>query len=357
MTGVCVDLGRLVGNYRYARALAQGRELMCVVKANAYGHGIARVTRALYAEGCRLFASATLCEALAVRRCAPEARVLVLGDTPPRDAAILHAHRIAQCVHSLSYAAALSAAAYAPVSVHWKLDTGMHRLGFSCEAEGLDALLRAAALPHLQSEGLFTHAADAAHRVGVKTARQHADFLRAYSYLCAKGLSVCYVHTQNSAALVNHSFCEGNASRAGILLYGYGTPDVRPVLSWESRVVASHRVKKGESVGYFPPYRPPRDTNVFVLPVGYADGYARAYCGAQVEVGDRRATVVAVCMDMLLVESEYPVPDGTAARLLWDGYDAQALAQQGNTIPYEVLCRIGWRQTRRYRSEKNVTLP
>ncbi len=350
MSEAQISLSALAENYRYACRLAQDKSLMCVVKADAYGHGLVPCATHLFSLGCHLFAVANLDEAMTLRRALPDCEVLILGYTPPDCAALLTEHRIAQTVFSGEYAHALSRAALAPIAVHWKLDTGMHRLGFSCDEAGLCALVAASRLPHLQSDGLYTHAADAAHRIGVKTARQHADFLRAFSFLRAQGLSVRHVHTQNSAALSCHSFCEGSVARTGLLLYGYGDTGVRPILRWRSRLVQVKRVAHGESVGYFPPYRPHRDCKIGVVPVGYADGYSRAYCGAPIEVGGVRARAVSVCMDMTLAElaPDCRASEGTAVTLLGEGCDAEVLARHAATIPYEVLCRIGARVGRQY---------
>ncbi len=349
---VWVDLTRLQCNYAAIARCANGKEVIAVVKADAYGHGAVRVCDALYQAGCRFFAVASVQEAVEIAPAVGESNILILGQTPPDYADILSRYRFCQCVDSFAYATALSRAACDTVAVHLKFDTGMHRLGFACDAQGIGEAKAASSLPRLAVCGIFSHLADSAHPKSVRTRAQIAAFSAVCDAMQPARSGLC-VHLCNSDAVAGGTDF-GNAVRAGIALYGYPTvpmAGVAPILTWESRVVARRQVCRGEAVGYVPAYRAKKPSLLCCVPVGYADGFAKSYCGATVRVGTQDAEVVSICMDSILLclPSSSPVAVGDTVTLIGSGDSAWHLAKAGRTIPYEVLCRIGARQMRFYR--------
>ena len=187
-------LDALGANYRYLRARA-GCEVMAVVKANAYGHGAAAVAARLYAEGCRRFAVADLCEAVSLRDALrdPAAEILVLGDIPPGGARLAAAAGITLTVHTAAEAEAYAnAVGDAPLSVHVKLNSGMNRAGLSLMPSDLGAtlstVLMTAASPRLRLRGIYSHLATADEEAHPLTECQLARFRAALALLAARGV-------------------------------------------------------------------------------------------------------------------------------------------------------------------------
>ncbi len=342
-----IDTAAIGRNFRLICAHCPGRTV-AVVKANAYGHGVGEVLPVLLASGCDFFAVATLNEALAVRAKAPRADILVLGYTPPDKAGALIAHRLTQTVFSPEYAAALSAGArgLGQVRVHLKIDGGMCRLGFSPEAHAeISAVL---GLENLAPCGLFTHFP----AVGCDPAATRAA-LRKFCTLRA-GLPHLFAHAAASAAALTLPDAVFDGVRVGLALYGYAPVPtalpLTPALSLWAGLVQIRAVRAGTPVGYDGAYRCVRDTRIGVLPVGYADGLARALSGMPATLHHAGNTypvrlVGHVCMDQVMVElGDAPAEVGDRVCLF---YDARVPAARAGGIVYEVLCALSPRVERR----------
>lgn len=398
-----IDPSAIVHNY--ASLLSPVREVsphtyaIAVVKADAYGHGIRPVVSALLGAGCHSFAVACLEEAVALRRLLRELRagttsdrdndILVLGYTDPKNAPILSVYRIATALLSEDYARRLLAAAReAQVTVrgHIALDTGMNRIGFPAhtEAEITEAVAAIRRLsregapaeedtaPHgggLILDGLFTHFARADEDYAAEMERgdsltmtQYARYIAVLSALEAEGLRPRVCHVCNSAATVRFpTACPAgclDAVRLGINLYGYGVhyPEnsrpgkenaMRPAMALETTVTHIHTLLPGETAGYGGTYAAKTPRTLATLPVGYADGFLRAFTGADVTFltpeGEVTAPVVGrVCMDQCMVDvTGLPVSVGTPVRLFGrHACELESLAARAGTIPYELLCLI-----------------
>ncbi len=329
--------------------MAQGREVLCVLKADAYGHGARACGRALFSAGCRSFAVANLKEGVALRSVLPCGEILILGYTPPKEGEVLSQYRLSQTVFSADYAKALSYYLTHPISVHWKLDTGMHRLGFG-EAQGREAILCCRTLPYLHTVGIFSHFANGGDPEESEGATQ--QFCQTVEALQEQGMEFSKIHLQNSAALCAGVGIVGNGVRSGLLLYGYGSSTVQPAASWESEIVSVCTVAAGEGVGYAPAWRAKKRSRIGILPIGYADGMLRSSVGGAVFGEGRWLPVVAVCMDMCMVElSDAPeIAVGTPIEVIGPHRSAEAWAQTRGTVSYEVLCHMGERQGRVYRT-------
>ena len=358
-----IDTAALIKNFvtiqgRISQDTARSPALIAVVKANAYGHGFSLAVPAFLRAGCRFFAVANVQEALAVRRLAPEARILVLGYTPPTQAATLAEHNIEQAVFSLPYARALSEAASTvsrPISIHIKLNGGMCRLGFA--PKRIQQMLAAAALPALSAVGLFTHF-PCADSDEVATRRALSRFIACRDALQGKGLSL-FCHTAASAAALTLPEAVLDGARVGLALYGIAPAKsalpLTPALSLYAPIVQIHHVPKGTPIGYGGDFITTRKTRIGTCPIGYADGISRAFSGGTVTVlrGQRQyaARVIGrICMDQLMLDlTDTPAKIGDRV-LLFD--DPRPMANALHTIPYEVLTAIG---TRVLRKEKEVS--
>jgi alanine racemase len=345
---VLIDLAQLQKNYLVAKEAAGEKDVIAVVKADAYGHGAQKCAQALYEVGCRNFAVASVLEAISLADL--DAQILILGETSADHADILSHYHFCQSVHSFSYARALSRAASAPISIHLKFDSGMHRIGFACTENGTEEALCASFLPHLHTVGIYSHLGDGAHADALRTRTQVAAFDTVCAALQGRFCDA-QVHLCNSDALLC-GIESGNAVRCGILLYGYPSVfcDAKPILTWQSQVISVRTVKKGDWVGYGKTHRARKAEQICTIPIGYADGFGRNLVGARVWTGDTEARVCAVCMDMTMLSvcNGSPVRRGDTVTLIGEKASALSLARHANTIPYEILCRIGPRQARIY---------
>ena len=352
----------LAHNVALLRAqLPPGCDLMPVVKGNAYGHGLVGMATELCKLGVHDFCVATAEEGAKLRRQGAGGTILVLGYTSPSQFWLLEAASLTQAVVDAEYAAALNAYGR-PLSVHIKLDTGMHRLGLPWQdAETLEQVFRA---PCLKIDGLFTHLCtdDAQGEEAEAYSREQIRrFYRAAGRLRAAGLPVPALHIQSSYGIFRHRDLRCRYARAGIALYGMLStqkdtdayaPHLRPVLSARGRVGAVHTLEAGEHAGYGLAFTAHRPTRLAVVTMGYADGVPRELScgrGALLVHGVPCPIAGRVCMDQLLLDvTRAPqTRQGDAATFLGrDGAEwisACAVAEACGTIANEVLSRLGGR--------------
>lgn len=373
-----IDLDALAHNYREIRAAtAPKARVCCVVKADGYGHGALRVSAELQSLGADWFAVSNLEEALQLRRGGIVKPILVLGFTPPEEAAALSEGDISQCVYSTDYAEKLSLCAQATgvrVKIHLKIDTGMSRLGFCFQDifrdEGtIDEVIKACSLPGLLPEGVFTHFA-------VSDEGKDGDAFTMRQFGCFKELSEALVragvggdkppirHCANSAAVFDYPLSHLDMVRAGVVLYGLcpseklrARPDLRPVLSLRSVVSHVKTLLPGATVSYGRKFTADREMRVATVPVGYADGYPRALGpgGAVVLIRGQRCPVLGrICMDQLMADVTGVSGAAMGDRVTLIGRDgdeeitADEVARWEDTINYEVVCALSKRVPRVY---------
>ena len=360
-----IDLGAIEHNYRVICAQAKS-PVLCVVKADAYGHGAVPVAQRLQAMDAPYFAVATVAEAVELRENGIKKPILILGYVDETDMDTVAQHRITAPVYDTETARLLSAAAVRTgqdITVHFKLDTGMTRLGFpSWEREQtVRDILDCAALPGLRPEGIFTHFAVADVPSGRDyTARQYALFTGVCEELAQAGLDLPLRHCANSGGIQFYEQMHCTMTRAGIILYGYrpdaSVPpvlDLRPAMTVKARVVQVRDIPAHTTVSYGRTYETDRPTRMAVVSIGYADGYLRTGSGrAHMLLAGRKTPVLGrICMDMCMVR----VPDGAPLRRGDEvtvfgptGWTAEDVADAAGTISYEVLCAMSGRVPRIY---------
>lgn len=370
-----IDLDALARDFRAVRQAANAQaKVCCVVKADAYGHGAVRMAREFEELGADWFAVSNLEEALQLRLGQIQKPVLVLGYTPPEEAAALAKYHISQCVYSLEYAKELShyaVEAGVTVKIHVKIDTGMSRLGFyyqdiSRDEATVQEVKTACTLPGLYPEGIFTHFAvsDEGKEGDAFTMRQFGCFKEMIESLLREDVSFEVRHCANSAAVFDYPLSHLDMVRAGIVIYGLypsgelrSRPALEPVLSLKSVVSHIKTVKTGATISYGRKFTADREMKVATVPVGYADGYPRILSakGAQVLIGGKRCTILGrICMDQLMADvSDLPeVQVGDTVTLIGrDGQEAisaDELASLEGSINYEVVCGLSKRVPRVY---------
>jgi alanine racemase len=356
-----IDLDALAHNVGLLAERARPAKLWAVVKANAYGHGAVACGRAALAAGATGLAVVCVDEGEELRRAGLDAPILVLGHTPPSDAARVVALRLRPTVGAWDLVEALAAEgrrAGWTVPLHLELESGLNRHGLLPDA--LVALAgRARETAGVEVEGLFTHFA-AAEEGDQRFTRRQFDVLREVS---ARLPFVKERHCSASASLLLDREMGLDAVRAGLSMYGYrpapwcGTDaDLRQVLSLRSRVARVLDVERGATVGYGRTWAATRPARVALVMCGYADGYRRGLGNrAHLLVRGRRAPVVGrVAMDMCMVDVT-AVPEvraGDVATLIGrDGderVDADELAALADTISWEILAGVTARVPRVY---------
>lgn len=378
-----IDLDALRHNYRTLCArVAQGREkapkVMCVLKADAYGHGADIFARTLLEEGCSAFAVSCIEEAVAIRQVCRKldkaANILILGYTFPDSAEILVENDIIQAVFSTEYAHELNEHAIrlgCRVRCHIKLDTGMNRIGFvSQDEESIRrTALEIATLHRLEGlciEGMFTHfaKADEPSSSGGQdmTEKQFERFMSVDNELRALGVSIPLKHVSNSAASMLFPKCRLDLVREGILLYGampseYSQiPELRPVMKLKTVISHIHTLRKGETVSYGGTFSADSERIIATLPIGYADGLLRAYSGATVSIatdgGQAFAPIVGrICMDQCMIDiTDTGAKVGNIVTIFGDEpSQLHNLSKRAQTIDYECLCLISGRIPRIYK--------
>jgi alanine racemase len=372
-----VSLGALQHNFRVVQKhLGQGVSICAVVKADAYGHGAVACSRALEGEGAEWFGVTSLDEAIPLREEGIAGHVLLMtGFWRGEEEEIVRLH-LTPTIWELWHIQLLEAAAarlgVSKHPVHLKVDTGMGRLGVSMqELPSLCGALRAAR--HLSLEGLSTHLASSEILDAPSAEEQLRRFQQAQKIVGDAGLTPKFVHAANTSAVISRRESWQSMVRPGLALYGYYLPfqragrevsgsawrlDVKPVLTWKTRILSVRQVGSNQPLGYGGIYETKSPARIAALPVGYADGLNRQLSsGGRVIVRDHYAPIVGrISMDLALVDvtgiAGVDVGDEVILLGSSDGLkvDAREHAQLSNTIPYEILCAISKRVPRRYSS-------
>jgi alanine racemase len=360
-----IDLDALAYNLDQIRAHVEGRPVMGIVKANAYGHGLVPTALAMQDMGIDALGVAFLEEGVALREAGVRCPVLVLGGIIGNQVDAFIEQRLditASSVFKLQQIDDAARRLGRRARVHLKIDTGMGRIGTQWDTA--DALVDAALdADHCEVVGVFSHLSSSESVDPTATRRQEARFAGVVEGFVRRGRTPPVRHLANSGAVLQHPSTWLDLVRPGLSLYGVvpaphlqGVLPLRPVLSLHTRVVFFKVQRRGRPVSYDETWAPAHDTRVVTLPVGYGDGYGRRLSNrALVGLRGRRHPVVGrVTMDAVMVDIG---PDGTA----YNGDPVLLLGRSGgvqvsveemaewlDTIPYEVLTSINTRVPRQY---------
>ena len=288
-----VNLSAIQNNFRALQELAgEGVRLICVVKANAYGHGAIEVSRALRDAGAEYLAVTRIEEAVPIRQAGVSTPILLLAPAPADEVGEIVAHDLTACLNSYEDARLLSVAAQKqnkPARAQLKIDTGMNRFGVRAES-AVSVARQIKELPQLQLEAAFTHFARAGGTAHDMT-HVHAQFavfqplMRQVSH--AVQISPTGFHCANSAAFLRFPAMRLSCSRVGTVLYGqFPSPVAEECATqqrlkledtWQAkaRVLALREVMPGEAVGYGGEWTARKKSKIAVIGIGYADGFAQ----------------------------------------------------------------------------------
>ncbi len=357
--------------------------VICVVKADAYGHGIATTAGALGDAGCGFFAVSSEEEAAELRAIEQgngrHPDILILGHISPENVGDMLKDDIICAVVSYENAAELADAAAkcgGRLKIHLKLDTGMNRVGFAADEAGsaqtVEEITRLAESENLHICGVFTHFSSADEELmngkivegyeqcGGYTRMQLERFKSITRALEENGVNVGTRHAANSAAALGLPEAYFDAVRAGVIIYGLmpnGSIDSRftPAMQFDSSVTHIHKVNPGERISYGATYEAKREMLIATVAAGYADGFERAYSGCNVKIGGNLYPQVGrICMDQFMVDitpedgevSDVKVGDAVTLFGGDDGQMSSDLASRAGTINYEVICKVSKRVPR-----------
>lgn len=377
-----INMDCIRSNFEAVRgAIGDGVKLCCVVKADGYGHGAVEICRLYHELGVDFLAVSNLDEALELRRADITEPILILGYTPANRCRDLCRQNISQAVYSLDYARELSAqceALGARVKAHIKVDTGMSRIGFMCQEfprdnNSIEEIKEACKLPHLIPEGIFTHfaVADDGDSGESYTLWQYNCFMRTVDEIESAGIHFELRHCSNSGAVMDYPSMRLDMVRAGIILYGYtpsdkmrGELELKPAMRLKTLISHVKTVKAGTTVSYGRTFTAECDMRIATVPVGYADGYIRAYAkdgymfvwDKTKKFGRNCKIIGRICMDQTMLDvTDFPEAEvGNVVVVFGNGKDgeptAEDVASWGDTISYEVLCNVSKRVPRLYRT-------
>lgn len=341
-----VNLDAIKNNVERIQVICN-KKIIAVLKADAYGCGDSHVARAVLSAGAEMIAVSSLDEALMLRNEGYTGEILILGATSSEDVDILIKENISVAAYSNEWLASLSDINATNLKVHIKVDTGMNRIGFK-NKEDVKAALDTLLMYGCKVEGIFTHFAKADDTSFETTNQQFSLFKEIVASL---NYSFNWVHADNSDASISFKEDFTNAVRLGIAMYGvnsYGVELHHPI-SMHTRVTMVKKVSKGEKIGYGLTYEAKEDELIATLPIGYADGLIRANQGRKVYIdGDYCEIVGRICMDQTMVRLNKEVKVGSDVEIFGPHIHLEEMAEDLNTIPYEIICLISGRVTRSY---------
>ena len=355
-----VDLQVLVCNYHILKKHVFPRQVMAVLKANAYGHGLVPVAKALVEAGCAYIAVAYLEEGILLRNAGIEANILILGGIIGDRIPLFIKNNLTITASSIEKLQAIERHACAmkkTAHVHIKIDTGMERIGVH-HYSAKELIAYAQKVEMVSVDGIFSHLSHADEANPNPTDKQLHKFMSVINKISNPGIR----HLANSGAVLQYPQTWLDMVRVGLSLYGFSPnpaipllPGIQPALRWVSRIVYFKVIPKGASVSYGGTWTAPKQTRIVTIPVGYGDGYQRRMSGSAVVLirGKKYPVVGSICMDQIMVDIGWDEAfNGEEVILLGKQKDnmitVEDLSSWADMINYEILCAINTRVPRIY---------
>ncbi|WP_261854534.1 alanine racemase [Clostridium folliculivorans] len=362
-----INLDNLEFNLKQIKNKIGNSEIISVIKANAYGHGALECAKLLSNIGINRFGVANIMEAIELRKDGVNDSIMILGICTEDTIEEIIKYDIEVTVSTYDFAKKLSEASvknHKISSIHIKLDTGMGRIGFLQRDEDMQIVEAICNLENINVESIFSHFASADSKDKSYTEKQLDIYNKEITEIKYNYSGKIKRNIANSAGIIDVPESCYDYVRPGIIQYGYYPSedvmreclDLKPVLTWKSRIVHLKTLDENKYIGYGQKFRTTRKSKIATIPVGYADGYSRILSGkAKVIIDGKLCPVVGnICMDQIMVDvtelEDVQLSDevtllGRAENVK---FDADDMAEIMGTINYEVLCNIGRRVTRVY---------
>lgn len=364
-----INLTNLDYNIKNIKAKIGDRQLIGVIKADAYGHGAVKVAEVLRENGCKTFAIATLHEALTLRNAGAKEEIIMLGLTPSMYADVICDFDITPVVCDFENAKAFSDMAASKGKTIQGLiavDTGMGRIGYLADDTdfAVKDIKKIQELPNFKIKGMFSHMSTADAFDKTYSHQQEAKYNKFYEALTSNGIDIPFRTLANSASIMELPSIHFDACRPGVILYGMYPSDevdvkqldLKPVMSIKANIVHLKDVPADFSVGYGRKFISKRPSKIATIALGYADGYPRPYSAfAKVIVNGVLAPIAGnICMDQCMIDvTDVPnVKVGDEVIVMGsDGKNsvlAEYIAKATGTINYEITCALGQRLPKVY---------
>ena len=364
-TEAAIDLDAAEHNYNVTRAkLPENVKLLCVIKADAYGHGAVPLAK-LFEGRADFYGVACIEEAIELKKAGIKTPVLILGAVPKEFYSDIVKYDIRVPIFNLEDAKALSAEAVKQnktAPFHFCIDTGMSRIGFQVNKESADPCLEITKLPNIEAEGLFSHFATADEKDLSKAIAQRDKFKEFIKLLEERGINIPIKHINNSAGIMN--FDEYfDMCRMGIILYGlYPSHEVdenllkiKPVMEWRAHITHIKELEPGREISYGGTYKTGETRRIATIPVGYADGYPRCLSNkGKVLINGEFAPITGrVCMDQFMVDiTGIDAKVGDTVVLVGKSgskeLSMEEVSESAYSFNYELPCRVARRVPRTY---------
>lgn len=376
-----IDLDALEYNFKSIESkLKKDTKVLCVLKADAYGHGAGFLVKEYEKMGADWYGVSNLDEAIELRKNGAKKPILIFGYTPSNMAHLLYKYDISQALFSLEYAQKLHEKCKSKnlkLKVHLKIDTGMSRIGFFAQTkENIEKSLQEIieikeTMPELELEGMFTHfsVSDDITNNRRYTIKQYDNFMSMAKKLESSGIKIPLKHCCNSGGIINFPEMHLDMVRAGVILYGLHPSketenkiDLKPVMQLKTVISQVKTIPKDVSISYGRTFVSKKEMKIASVAIGYADGYSLRFSNkAEMIVSGKRAPIVGrVCMDQLMLdvsniggvhEGDIVTVFGTDDK---ETITVDELADLIGTINYEIICLIGKRVPRVYVKEGKV---
>lgn len=340
-----IDLCACRHNLNVAKEAAPDSKCIAVIKANAYGHGMVDIAKAL--TNADVFAVARIEEAISLRQANISTPILLLeGFNSEDELELIQKYNFDTVIHSHHQVQILEQSNIEAINIFLKVDSGMHRLGFEpgIVASIIEQLEKCSAVASIK---LMTHLANADDKHDDKTMQQIETFYQSIESASNKETSIA-----NSAGILGWPQTHTAWVRPGIMLYGVSpfinshadVHNLKPVMTLSSHLIAIKKLAKGEPIGYGGSYICEKDMTVGIVAIGYGDGYPRhAKTGTPVLVNGQRTRLLGrVSMDMICVDlNEQANANINDSVVLWgEGLPVEEVAESADTIAYELLCGV-----------------
>lgn len=368
-----INLDNIAHNMKEIRKATHSKDIIAVVKADAYGHGALDVAPVLMENGANKFAVAILSEGIELRNGGIKIPIMILGYTPIEQSEEIIKYDIEPTIYSFVQAEELSKKAVhlgKIAKIHIALDTGMGRIGFLPNEDSLKEVKKISELPNIEIEALFSHFSSADEKDKEYSKKQLEKFIYFYEGLEKLNIKINSRHISNSPSILDIAEAHYEAVRPGIILYGYYPSDevqkenvhLKPAMTIKANIVHIKTLPAGEYISYGREFKTEKESVIATLPIGYADGYTRLLKNkAKVIINGEYAPVVGrICMDQCMVDVTHipGVKNGDEVIILGETqnrrFNADDFAEAIGTINYEILCMVSKRVPRVYTLDGNV---
>ncbi len=345
-----INLKNILENYLSIKKRIGSKNIIPVVKANAYGHGVIEVVDFLYSNNVDYFAVSTLEEALEIRKSFNKVRILVMGVVQSKYFNLASENNITLTISNNDQLSDLEQNK-STLKVHIKVDTGMNRLGFKSDDELVKALKILNSNNNVRIEGIYTHFSTA--DIDFEYYKFQLDRFKYVLKILDFDFDMVHVSNSSSAIKYEEDLSFTTHVRLGISLYGLTLDEDTTFLKNTYKLITHiseiKQLKKGDKVGYGATYTALQDELIGILPIGYADGFIRKNRDSFVEIKEKRYSIIGtICMDQMFIKIDESITKKDNVILFGNLITIDEVASRLDTINYEIICQISYRVPKIY---------